>query len=208
MPKISKIITTALIILGMVAAVIIFKKYFFTSESLEIRLVKARSKGDAAAPIKIIEYIDLQCPACAYGAGILHKVMDKYPGQIHLEMYYFPLPMHKHTMTASYFAECAALQGDFWPFHDLILQEQDAWKMLEDVRPHFFGIAERCGIDKTKLDACLNDPAVAERILADKKAGESKGVKSTPTYFINGEMAVGGRGLTDKLTALLGSDIL
>jgi len=208
MSKTSKIIATAFIIFGIVAAVLIFKKYFLSGESIEIRLVKARSKGDISAPIKVVEYIDLQCPACAYGAGVLSTVMEKYPGQIHLQLHYFPLAMHKHTMTASYFAECAGLQEKFWNYHDLLLQEQGVWKMLEDARPHFMSVAERSGIDKVKLDKCLNDPAIAQRILADKQAGESQGIKSTPTYYINGEMIVGGRGLIDKLKALLGSDAI
>jgi protein-disulfide isomerase len=44
--------------------------------------------------------------------------------------------------------------------------------------------------------------------MADKQAGESLGVKSTPTYFINGEMVVGGRNLVDKLKALLNTESL
>lgn len=204
MLKVSKKAVTFILILLVVAGVFLLKDTFFQPESIESRLIKARSKGDVSAPVQIIEYIDLQCPACAYGAKLLKTTMEKFPDKVHLQMRYYPLPMHKHAMTASLYAECAALQDKFWPFHDIVLEEQDKWKGLENIRPYFMEIATRVQMDEAKLDQCLHDPQIEQQILTDKEEGTQRGVKSTPTYFVNDEMVVGGHSLIDKLSALLG----
>jgi len=204
MPKSSKRTITALLVLIVVGGVFLLKSTLFHSESIESRLVKARSKGNPSSQIKIVEYIDLQCPACAFGSKILKTVMEKFPEKVHLQMHFFPLPMHKHAIAASIFAECAAAQDKYWPFQDAVLEEQAKWEGLENIRPYFLEIANRVGVDELKLDQCLHDPQTEQRITADKDEGTKRGVKSTPTYFINDEMVVGGRSLIDKLSELLG----
>lgn len=165
--------------------------------------IKARSKGNPQASVKIIEYIDFQCPACAHGAAVLKKYIENNPDSIYLEMHYYPLAMHKHAVTASIFAECAARQNKFWPFHDLVLEKQSDWKGFDDVKSAFFDMAAQAGLNAQQLQSCIIDPSIEEAVFKDKEEGAQKGVKSTPTYFINGEMAVGGRSLVEKLNQLI-----
>jgi len=203
MPQFSKKISTLLIVALTVASVLVLKNVVLNDTFREERVIKARSKGRSKADIQITEFIDFQCPACAYGATRLQEAMEKNPGKIHLKMRYFPLSMHQHAMTASLFAECAALQKKFWLFHDEVLKQQNQWKRLKDVESIFFDIAGDIGLNESQLKTCIADQAIKERIFADKEEGRVRGVKSTPSYFINDEMFVGAHSLVNKLNTLL-----
>jgi len=157
--------------------------------------VEARSKGNRQAPIQIVEHIDFQCPACAYGAKLLKEFMQKNPDQVFLQLHHFPLAMHKHAITASIYAECAARQKKFWEFHDLLIENQDQWKSMEDARPAFQSFAEQVGLKSNALNKCIADPATEAAILQERTLGTERGIKSTPTYFVNGEMTVGATSL-------------
>lgn len=204
MVKISKKKATFLIILSLVVFVL-GAKYFLQLRQKHISAVAlARTKGSPSAPIQIIEYIDFQCPACAVGAKYLGELIQKNPDKIHLEMRYFPLSkVHSHAMLSAMYAQCAAEQNKFWPFHDLLVERQANWKRLADAKPAFEVIAQEVGLNPAKLGACLASSSTTEKIEQDRQAGDALGIKSTPTYFINGQMVVGSQSLQTELQKLL-----
>jgi protein-disulfide isomerase len=201
--KASKTKVTIMIALALVASVIAFKffqQYF--SPALE-EVLNPRVKGNENAPIKIAEYIDLQCPACAQGAKILKTLMEDHPDAIRLELHYYPLSNHKHGFLSATYAECAARQGKLWMFVELILENQSKWATTMNPVSIFENYAKTAGVDLRKLDSCLEDPNVSKFIAQSKTEGDIKKVKSTPTYFINGEMMVGSRTLQATLEKLI-----
>lgn len=162
-----------------------------------------RIKGDKDAPIHITEFIDLECPACARGAEYLARIMAEHPTAIRLDLKYFPLPSHRHGFLAAHYAECAARQGKFWPFHDVLIARQPNWSRLMDATPAFALIAREVALDTGRLNACLNDKSVDAVIQQSHVEGERRGVKSTPTYYVNGKMVVGVQSLEPELDRLL-----
>ena len=162
-----------------------------------------RVKGNSDAPIRVTEFIDLECPACAQGAKYLAQFMADHPASVRLELKYFPLKMHRHGLEVARYAECAARQGKFWPFQDLLLERQANWSRLMDAAPAFILIAKEVGLDPKRLDTCLKDGSVDALITQSQMEGEKRGVKSTPTYYINGKMVVGINSLQSELTQLL-----
>ncbi|MCK5082196.1 MAG: thioredoxin domain-containing protein [Candidatus Omnitrophica bacterium] len=165
--------------------------------------MSARIKGNDHAPIKVTEFIDFQCFACAYGAAYLKEMIKKHPEAIQVEVKHFPLQMHRHGLSSSRYAECSARQGGFWPFQDMLLARQGNWMRLVDADPAFLQIADDSGLDEKKLEACLKDYTVDEAIEKNKEEGKVLGIKSTPTYFINGKMVVGGKSLEEEIKKLL-----
>jgi len=160
----------------------------------------ARIKGDKKAPVKITEFIDFQCPACAFGALYLKEFMQQNPAIVQLEMKYHPFKMHAHAYLSSQYAECAARQDKFWAFHDMILERQSNWSKLTNARPAFDVIAQEVGLDQNILNECLRDPAINEIIMDDKQEGAKLGIRSTPSYIINGKLFVGGKALKEELS--------
>ncbi len=190
---------TVIIVAGAVALVVAVK-IFLSLYTGQMDPSKMRVKGDPAAKVRIIEFIDFQCPSCADGALKLKKIYTLHPKDIRIEMKYFPLVIiHRHTMTASTYAECAARQGKFWPMHDLLVERQAQWSPLISAEGMFTQFAREAGVEEGALRRCLAFPDVEETVMQDRDLGRSLGVQSTPTYFINHKMVVGSKSLTDEL---------
>ncbi len=208
MKRISKPVATVLLILGCVVIFFGFK-YFqcyspAPSKPAVVAKLPQRAKGNPTAKIKIIEFIDFQCPACATGYEILNDYFKKNPDGMYIELRYFPLQMHKHGLTSARWGECSARQGKFWPFLDLLLKRQKEWSDLTDPLPPFRAMAQEAGLDVEQIKVCLQYPGLEKPIQSDVEEGKMRQVVSTPSYLINHEMIVGTKSLQMKLDGLLG----
>jgi len=88
-------------------------------------------RGPENAPITIVEFSDLQCPACRSAAPLAKAVLEKYPDQVRLVYRHFPLvTIHKYAQVAALTSEVAAEQNKFWEFHDLVFENQAEWSSL------------------------------------------------------------------------------
>ena len=199
----SKIKITLLIVLIAVASISVVK-YMMWSKTKTSAAATARQRGNPQAPVKIVEYVDLQCPACAYGALQIHQYLDQYPQKIFLEVKFFPLGGHMHSLEATKFAQCAADQGKFWSFFEMVFQEQRKWSELIDAQPAFVEMIKAIGLNPDKVVSCTSKDELRIKILAEKDVGTSLGIKSTPTYFINGTMFVGVKAMMDEVDRILG----
>lgn len=167
--------------------------------------ISHRVKGNPKAPVHIIEYIDFRCGPCAYGSRWLRKFMEEHPGEVFLEVRYYPIHLSHGALTAR-FAECALTQKKFWEVHDSLIQTQPDWIRLVNPEAKFLEIARDQGLDVVALEACWNDPSLYDRIMAVKKQGRDLGVDATPTYFVNGDMVVGAKRLSDELKRIMDSE--
>ena len=79
-------------------------------------------KGSANAAVTVAEYADLQCPACqAAHTQINAPLLQKYGAQIRFEFKHFPLrSIHRYALEASMASECAADQGKFWEYVEMV----------------------------------------------------------------------------------------
>ena len=150
-----------------------------------------RSKGPADATVQIIEFSDFQCPACKNAQVELEKILSEYPGKIHLVFSHFPLAGHPWSMIAHQGAECAHQEGKFWEYHDRLYGEQAVWAASANPTEFLLKYAGAVGLALEPFANCLTDKAVTGGILQDKAEGERLQVKSTPTFFLNGERVVG-----------------
>lgn len=187
------IVLAAVIVVGSVKLISVFSQKGIDS-------VSARTKGHPNATVKIVEFIDFQCPACAYGSKLLGQYIVKYPQDVQVQMKYFPLAKHHaHAMRSALYSECAGRQNKFWQFHELLMAQQAQWSGVINADSHFLNIARQAGIDLAQLNVCLGSDEVAKTINDDRVLGQSLGVQSTPTYFVNNKMVVGAKSLTDEL---------
>jgi protein-disulfide isomerase len=204
---ISKKQTTILVISLCVGGILLGKFLLRQVQSLSYNSVQARSKGNPNADVKIQEYIDFQCPACAQGSIALSKMFSAHPDDLFIEIKYFPLRNHPHGMLAARYAECAARQGKFWAFQGLLVEKQSYWSELNNAEPMLRRFVQEAGVDEAQLRSCLDDKRTDEVIKADRATGKSLGVQSTPTYFVNGKMMVGLKSLDEELKNYLGENL-
>jgi protein-disulfide isomerase len=188
-----------LVLIGSIAGA----RFFMAPKKPGIDPQQARAKGNPEAGVMIVEYIDFQCPACAYFNKYLNTAIDQQPNGIFLQVRYFPLTnMHHHAMVSALYSECAARQGKFWALDDVMIPQQAQWSQLINPEPVFQAMADQVGINRDKLNACLALDDARKVINDEKSLGQSLGVVSTPTYFINNKMVVGTKSLQDELKAL------
>lgn len=203
MAKASKTWVTAVIIIVAVAAVYGVKTFVLAGPAVESSSDRDKIKGNSDAPLKIVEFIDFECPACAVGSMYLKETMDKHPDLIQLKVKYFPLQMHRHGMLSAQYAECAARQSRFWEFHDLLYARQNNWKRLADATEAFDQIAHEAGLNSGELKACLDNSLPNGTIADSRNEGVRRGIRSTPTYFVNGDMVVGMKSLEIEINKYL-----
>jgi protein-disulfide isomerase len=163
-----------------------------------------RALGDPNAPITVIEYGDYQCPFChSFVQDTKPRIDAEYikTGKVYFVYRDFPLvDIHPGALLAAHVANCAADQGGFWPMHDRLFEGAAAhdWSSGsgEDFKT-FLGYAQDLQLDVGKLQQCLNSNQQAAQIAADYRAGAERGVRSTPTFLINGQPFVGARPYAD-----------
>src|SRR5207248_7387765 len=84
-----------------------------------------RVKGEANAPITIVEFADFQCPYCGSVQPALSSVLEKYKGKVRFGFRDFPLrQIHPQAQPAAEASRCAGDQGKFWEYHDLLYSNQ------------------------------------------------------------------------------------
>ncbi len=200
--KKSKTIVTICIILILVGVITTLKFLKIKSNTIEIGdKFDPKSKGNPKARVKIEEYSDFQCISCAWGTTILDEYVTAYPQEIYVKFNHFPSSKHKYAFKLAVYAECAAKQDRFWDLHDLFFKQQNKLKKSTNIDRDLKSIAEKAGIDMGKYILCIKekDKKNALIIKTENGNGKSRGVKSTPTYFINGKMVVGITALIDEM---------
>jgi protein-disulfide isomerase len=152
--------------------------------------------GSPNAPVKILEYADFECPACAGFATITEPDVRKRivdAGLASFTFYDFPLTMHKNTMSAHHAAACADEQGKFWSMHDKIFQSQDEWNTQATSSPKSFfeRYGNEIGLDMGRWEPCYDSRTYQHRISANLGDGLRRGVNSTPTFVIGNRLYPG-----------------
>jgi protein-disulfide isomerase len=158
--------------------------------------------GPAHASVTVIEYGDFECPNCKQAAPAVKLLLDRFTGRIRFVYRHFPLEeVHPHALHAAEAAESSGAQGKFWSMHDLLFDNQPHLK-LHQLR----GYAERLQLDMPRYTAETDDHIYLQRIREHVQGGRESGVRSTPTFFVNGkiqDVSFGLRFLFDAVDAAL-----
>ena len=156
--------------------------------SYDIVLGDAPMTGNKDAKVTIVEFSDFQCPFCAKGAEVVHDLKKKYGSKIRVAFKNFPLPFHNQAEGAAVAGMCANEQSAelFWKMHDEMFAHQDQLD-LESLKK----LAKKVGAKSDKFDQCLAANKYLDRVKADIEEGKKYNVKSTPTFFVNGQMING-----------------
>ncbi len=144
------------------------------------------ARGPRNAPVTVMIYGDFQCPSCALVSQGIDELQKQYEGKVRVVFHQFPLEMHRHAMEAALAAEAAGVQGKFWEMHDTLYKNQPAWGEATNANILFESYAESIGLDVARFRADRLAPDIRARVVADAAAGDARGIKVTPTVFVNG----------------------
>ena len=139
-------------------------------------------RGGERAVVTLVEYGDYECPYSRMAFRVIQRLEPQLGGQLRFVFRHLPLTrIHPHALAAAHLAEAAALQGRFWPMHELLFHHQQA---LTDA--DLLGYADQLGLDRRQLLADLDGRTVWQRVQADADSALESGARGTPTLFING----------------------
>jgi len=198
-------ITTVIVVL----CIVVIGVVDFVSRSNNSSLTKfdsARSKGSEDASVRILEFVDFQCPECARGSQLIQTYMLQHPDDIFLAVKYYPLG-ELNSMISALYGQCAAQQDKFWRMHDLLFERQQQWRTLRAVKPLLNIIAKDANLNINELKRCIESDSARSAVSAERLLGESNFVKSTPTYFINENIVVGVEELRKALEEFFENEI-
>lgn len=153
-------------------------------------------RGVADALVTIVVYVDFQCPFSARSyITLMDAILPAYADSVRVVLKHFPLAtVHPWAVAASMAAACAHEQDSalFWSAADLLFREQERID-AESLRGIMLDMVRRSGADSGRFAHCFDDANAAGRIADDEAEGARLGVRSTPTFFINGRKLEGAR---------------
>ena len=139
-------------------------------------------------------FSDHQCPACKtfheYLAGFEASASPNLSvtKNISFVFRYFPLyQIHEHAFTLAYAAEAAGRQGKFEEITRMFFADQTKLETVKDLNPYLVQVAKILQLDERKFAADMKDGALQSLVQNDLSLGESLGVNSTPTFYLDGE---------------------
>jgi protein-disulfide isomerase len=145
-------------------------------------------RGGERAAVTLVEYGDYECPYSRMAFRVIQQLEQQLEGELRFVFRHFPLTqIHPHALAAARLAEAAALQGRFWPMHELLFHHQ---KALDE--PDLLGYADRLRLDRRRLGVDLDAQTVRQRVQADSDSALASGARGTPTLFIHGRLHAGG----------------
>ena len=148
------------------------------------------SRGPKDAPVTIVEFGDLQCPACKAAQPAIETLIAAEPNA-RFVFQNFPLEMHNWAAKGAAYADCVghASNDAFWKFVAKTYETQSDIT-AENADEKLTALADGAGVKGADIAACATTPVTKARVDASLALGKAVNVTGTPTLFINGR-AVG-----------------
>lgn len=162
--------------------------------------VDASTCGPDSAPVKIVEFADYQCPWCKHFVDTTELELETeyiQKGLVQLEFRSLAItggnapPDRNEATLAAEAAECANDQGRFWQYHHKLYAEQHGENQGAFLPERLKQFATNLGLDRGEFDACLDSHKHIALIEDERNEAVEAGVRSTPSFLINGRLVVG-----------------
>jgi protein-disulfide isomerase len=143
-------------------------------------------RGPKNAPVMIVEFGDLQCPACKLAQPTIEALVAAEPNA-RFVFQNFPLEMHNWADKGAAYADCVgrASNAAFWKFL-VKTYEMQATITVENADEKLTALADAAGVKGADVAACTTKPETRAHVDASVALGKLAEVTGTPTLFING----------------------
>jgi protein-disulfide isomerase len=148
--------------------------------------VTGPERGPKDSSVTIVEFGDLQCPACKAAQPTIEALVAAEPNA-RFVFQNFPLEMHNWAAKGAAYADCVgrASNDAFWKFISKTYETQaDITAATADEK--LTAIADGAGVKGADIAACAAKPETKTRVDASIALGQKVEVTGTPTLFING----------------------
>jgi protein-disulfide isomerase len=143
-------------------------------------------RGPKTAAVTIVEFGDLQCPACKAAQPGIEALIAAEPNA-RFVFQSFPLEMHNWAAKAADYAECVGQASNeaFWKFIAKTYETQSDIT-AENADEKLTALADASGVKGAEIAGCATTPVTKAHVEASVALGKAVNVTGTPTLFING----------------------
>lgn len=149
--------------------------------------------GDPNAPVKIIEYGDYQCTACAPMNPYINELIEKYDGKVAVVFRTMILDYHQNGEQAARAALAANEQGYWKEFKDILYKNQSDWyysesdEFAKQLEEYFAEVSKGKGdLEKFRTDQARED--FGKKLSFDASISKKQNVEWTPYFMLDGEL--------------------
>lgn len=164
--------------------------------------VDKTSIGDPSAPVKMDVWEDFQCSACMYySQNTAPLVIQNYveTGKVYYVFHFFPAissyaPGNTESEHSANAAMCAADQGKFWDYHDILFANWIGENVGGYNDNRLVAFAGSIGLNMTDFNKCFDSDKHGDFISQDASAGQDLGIHGTPAIYVNGQVVQSDKG--------------
>jgi len=149
--------------------------------------------GPVDAPVLVEVFSDFQCSFCARFANEAgSELQDEYgdSGLVRFEYHHFAF-LGPESNLAAEASECAVEQGKFWEYHDTLFANLRGQNQGSFSNTALKAMAAALDFDESAFNSCLDSNRYQDDVRQATNEARQRGVNSTPTIFVNGEMTTG-----------------
>ncbi len=151
--------------------------------------------GNPDAPVRIDVFEDFQCPACQfYTQNVEPQVMTELvaTGQVYYVFRQYPFlddsSATQESDQAANASLCAADQGRFWDYHDMLYTNWDGENQGSFNDRRLVAFAEELKLEMDSFNKCFKANSHKSQISQDLQDAIRMGISGTPSLFVNGKI--------------------
>ncbi|MBU4375350.1 DsbA family protein [Patescibacteria group bacterium] len=139
------------------------------------------------APITIVEFSDYECGFCQEQEQTLKQMIEKYNDKIKLVWKDYPeRDENSISFQAAVSARCAQEQNQFWPYHDLLFENNENLNQEK-----FLELASDLNLDINQFNECLIGEDSKNLIRDNIEEANALDVSGIPFIFVNDQEVMG-----------------
>ena len=145
--------------------------------------------GNPQAPATMVEFGDLQCPACAeFAVKALPQIISRYVRTGRLRLTFYPLDILGSDSTrAARMALALAQQNRMWQFAELMYRNQGLEQSGFVTERYMRALASAIpGVDVSRALAVRSSQATSAQLAAARARARAAHVSSTPSFLLAG----------------------
>ena len=156
--------------------------------------------GNENAKVTIIEYASLSCSHCAdFHINALPKIIEEYVDTGKAKIVFRNFPFNYPALLGSMLLECVS-KDIRYDYLSALYKLQSKWVSRENAKTsqELYKIMQSGGMSKEKFDECSSNKELEGNIIQRiMDAQEEFGIKSTPSFIINGTLLQGNKSIKD-----------
>lgn len=141
-----------------------------------------RIRGQANAPVTLIEYSDFTCGYCVkFFKQTWPRIQTRYvdTGKVRFIYRDFPRGDQGSGVDAAMAARCSGAQGQYWAMHDRLFAEEGQLG-----KPVYLRHAAALSLDQPAFERCVNEGRYTKAIFEDRQEANQWGFHGTPGFIL------------------------